>query len=272
MARGKTAFFGLLSLTAVVAFAPSTAGAAPALAAFNAHPGGVHDDDPPDKAPPGELTPTFGGLGFMSVGVMVGPIGDIGSGLSNEFALGAGATSPEFAYTIGGGGRMLAFQRLVLGGKGFGLFAPQFGGINGTAKLGGGGGGLELGFAAVNTRKWLFFPYFGVGGFGLGLDVRNESDSAIVFGDADAIRPGESDTYSSGFVYIEVGAGIHRLLLIEDGGFAVGFDIGGIFSAAPTRWVSDNQDIRGVDRPRLSGAYLRLTLGGGSFLMRPAKR
>lgn len=268
MARGTTALFGLLSLSAALAVSqPATASAANHV---NAH-DGDHQAKDDDEKPP-ERVPTYGGLGFMSFGVMAGPIGDITNGLADEFALGAGAKSPEFAYTIGGGGRMLAFQRLIVGGKGFGLFAPQVGGVNGTAKLGGGGGGLELGFAAVSSRKWLFFPYFGVGGFGLGLDVRNESGSAIVFGDADPIRPGESDTYSSGFVYIEVGAGIHRLLLVQDGGFAVGFDVGGMFSAAPTRWSSDNQDLRGVDRPRLSGAYLRLTLGGGGFLMRPTKR
>jgi hypothetical protein len=214
-------------------------------------------------APRKERRPKHGGLGYAAFGVIAGPIGDIEEALSTT--LGPGARSPEFGYTVGGGGRMLLFHRLVIGGKGFGLFPPEVGGPNGTARVSGGGGGLELGFAAVNQPKLLFFPYFGVGGFGLGLELHNTSQDQIQLGDAAALLPDEQRDYASGFVYLEVGAGLHRLIFFGDGGLAVGFNVGGIFSVAPSRWSDSGEDIGGVDEPRLSGAYLQLTVGGGGF-------
>ncbi len=214
-------------------------------------------------SPKRERRPKHGGLGFATGGVIAGPIGDLEDALTDT--LGPGARSPEFAYTVGGGGRMLLFHRLVVGGKGFGLFPPEVGGPRGTARVGGGGGGLELGFAAVNRPKLLFFPYFGVGGFGLGLELRNTSQEAIQLGNAAPLLPDEERDYAAGFVYLEVGAGLHRLIFFGDGGLLVGFNVGGIFSVAPSRWADGGDPIEGVDEPRLSGAYLQLTIGGGGF-------
>lgn len=41
----------------------------------------------------------------MQVGTHIGPIADIAGTLRDPNALGGRATSPEFGYTIGGGGR-----------------------------------------------------------------------------------------------------------------------------------------------------------------------
>jgi hypothetical protein len=218
------------------------------------------------EAPRKERRPKHGGLGYAAVGIVAGPIGDIEDGLVQT--LGPGTRSPEFGYTVGGGGRMLLFHRVVIGGKGFGLFPPEVGGPNGTARVSGGGGGLELGFAAVNRPKVLFFPYFGVGGFGLGLELRNASQQDIQFGDAAPLQPGEERDYASGFVYLEVGAGLHRLVFFGDGGLAVGFNVGGMFSVAPSQWADAGEPIEGLDEPRLSGAYLQLTVGGGGFFFK----
>ena len=176
-------------------------------ATASAHGGHEHEPGP-------ETRPRWGGLGYMQLGTFIGPVGDIGRSLRAEGSLGPGATSPEFAYTIGGGGRSLLLSRLVIGGKGFGIFAPRVGSEAGTASFNGGGGGLELGIAAVNRKKWLFIPYVGGGGAGLGVDVTNDGTTPLAIGDDEPIPSGGRRRYESGFGYLEFGAGTHRLFFM----------------------------------------------------------
>ncbi|MEM6292480.1 MAG: hypothetical protein AAGA54_14490 [Myxococcota bacterium] len=211
----------------------------------------------------------WGGLGYMQLGTFIGPVGDIGRSLRADGALGPNASSPEFAYTIGGGGRALVLSRLVIGGKGFGLFAPRIGSDVGTATFAGGGGGLEIGVAAVNRRNWLFIPYVGGGGMGLGVDVTNDSTDTVSIGDDEAIPPDGRRLYESGFGYLELGAGTHRLFFMGSGGFALGFDVGAMLSVGPTPWSNEGgSTVEAIDRPTLRGVYLRLSIGGGGFTFR----
>lgn len=206
-----------------------------------------------------------GGLGFLQLGTHIGPVGGVRSALRAPDGLGAGATSPEFGYTVGGGGRALLWRRLVIGGRGFGTFSPRVGGANGRATFAGGGGGLELGVAAVSRSAWLLIPYVGGGAGGVHMDVANTSTDAIVIADDEAIPPEGTRSYDAGFGYIELGLAAHRLLFWNTGGFAVGVDAGAMVTIASSPWSTDAQTVDGLSRARLSGGFLRLTLGGGGF-------
>lgn len=207
----------------------------------------------------------IGGLGFMQVGTHIGPIADIAGTLRDPNALGGRATSPEFGYTIGGGGRALLLRRLVIGGRGFGVFTPRVGGDRGFARVTAGGGGFELGVAAVNRDAWLLIPYVGGGGGGVTVEVANESDAPLTVADDEEIPVRGQRSYDAGFGYIEFGLATHRLLFFGSGGFALGLDVGGIISVAPTPWSTGGRDLDGIDRARVSGGFLRLTIGGGGF-------
>lgn len=228
----------------------------PALA--HAHGGEDHKDEGPRRA-------RIGGLGYMQLGTHIGPIGDIAGTLRAPDALGDRATSPEFGYTIGGGGRALILRRLVIGGRGFGVFTPRVGGDRGFATMTAGGGGFELGVAAVNRDHWLLIPYVGGGAGGVNVEVANDSETPIVIADDEEIPVDGQRTYDAGFGYIEFGLATHRLLFFGSGGFALGLDVGGIISVAPTPWSTGGRDLDGIDRARLSGGFLRLTIGGGGF-------
>ena len=201
----------------------------------------------------------------MQVGTHIGPIADIAGTLRDPNALGGRATSPEFGYTIGGGGRALLLRRLVIGGRGFGVFTPRVGGDRGFARVTAGGGGFELGVAAVNRDAWLLIPYVGGGGGGVTVEVANESDAPLTVADDEEIPVRGQRSYDAGFGYIEFGLATHRLLFFGSGGFALGLDVGGIISVAPGPWSTGGRDLDGIDRARVSGGFLRLTIGGGGF-------
>jgi len=207
----------------------------------------------------------FGGIGFMQLGTHIGPVADIASTLRDPNALGDGAVSPGFGYTIGGGGRALLLGRLVIGGRGFGVFTPRIGGERGFATITAGGGGFELGVAAVNRDAWLLIPYVGGGAGGVTMEVANTSTTTLTIADDEAIPKAGTRTYDAGFGYIEFGLAAHRLLFFGSGGFAIGMDVGGMVSVGPQKWSTGVRNLDGIDRPKLSGAFLRLTLGGGGF-------
>lgn len=240
-----------LCIAALVLFAPALA---------QAH--GGHEGEDSESKP---RRARIGGLGYMQLGTHIGPVGDVASALTPASALGDRATSPGYGYTIGGGGRALILRRLVIGGRGFGVFSARVGGDRGFAQVSGGGGGLELGVAAVNRDAWLLIPYVGGGGGGLTVEVSNESEAPITIADDESIPSQGSRAYDAGFGYVEFGLATHRLLFFGDGGFALGFDVGATISVAPSPWSTGGQDIEGMGRARLSGGFLRLTLGGGGF-------
>ncbi|MCR9163974.1 MAG: hypothetical protein ACE37F_02270 [Nannocystaceae bacterium] len=219
----------------------------------------------PQREDGGRRRARAGGLGYMQLGTHIGPVGDIGGALRAPNALGDRATSPEFGYTFGGGGRALLLRRLVIGGRGFGLFTPRVGGQRGFATVTAGGGGFELGVAAVNRKAWLLIPYVGGGAGGMTVEVANESDAPLAVADDEPIPVEGRRSYDAGFGYIEFGVATHRLLFFGDGGLALGLDVGGMISVAATPWNTGGRDLEGIDRPRLRGGFLRLTIGGGGF-------
>lgn len=201
----------------------------------------------------------------MNLGVLVGPVGDVATTLQDRDALGPRAVSPGFGYSVGGGGRALMLRRLMVGGRGFGVFSSRVGGDRGFATVGGGGGGLELGIAALNRDAWLLIPYVGGGAGGVTLDVSNDSDAPLAIGDDEPIPAGGQRSYEAGFGYVEFGLAAHRLLFFDSGGFALGVDIGGLVSVSPSKWSTSSREVEGIDSARLSGGFVRFSIAGGGF-------
>ena len=163
------------------------------LAPSLAHAHGTHEDD--DHQESRGKRARLGGLGYMQLGTHIGPVGDVRSALTPASALGGRATSPGFGYTVGGGGRALVLSRLVIGGRGFGVFSARVGGERGFANITAGGGGFELGVAAVNRDSWLLIPYVGGGAGGITLEVSNEADSPLTIADDESIPSEGARTY-----------------------------------------------------------------------------
>ena len=236
--------------------APTTATQAEAPAATSPHP---HTDYPRRR-------PNWGGWGHASGGVLIGDWGGYRGALTHP----SGVTLPpaRTALQVGGGGAMLLAGRYVIGGKGFGLFTPRATTGWGQVALSGGGGGFDVGVVVVNTRRWLVFPKFGMGGLGHTMTVRNESDEDVAFGtDGATIAANSEDTYGSGYFTAEVGVGFKRLTFPrqEGGGLINGGEIGVMMSITDSGWNQNDVIVSGVPPFRMVALYLRLDIGGGGF-------
>ncbi len=180
--------------------------------------------------------PTFGGLGHTSIGV--GAIGVSGVDAPLRAALGdCGAVGPA-SWRYGGGGKMLLFG-LILGGKGYGFDYIDGSGSAGTARMSGGGGGFQLGYAIHRSAKALVYPLIGFGGYGIDIELENTSGSGIAFGDQ-AVAATSASTFQSGYWAAEVGVGFDWLLMYGgdegQGGWSLGAELGLQMSVATSEW------------------------------------
>lgn len=213
-----------------------------------------------------EKRPIVTGYGHFTPGVFAGSFGGVGQDLGRTESLGNGSELGPMGLFIGGGGRGI-FGPVVLGGKGFGIFGSSSPGANGDLSLGGGGGGFDLGWALVKT-DWLFFPFIGVGGMGVTVDVENTSNQVLRLGTQRTLSPGKTAALESGFFTGEFGFGLQRLLFWGDGkygrgGFLVGAEVGFLAALTGGDWTYGDADVPGLAPARIKGGYLRLSLGGG---------
>lgn len=218
-----------------------------------------------------EDTPSVGGFGHFSPGILGGGVLNLYQTLEADTLLGPGRPVDTSAAMIGGGGKIYV-AGVLIGGNGFGFVYPDHSTENGSASIGGGGGGFSLGYNILREKYALLYPYVGVGGASVELQIRNRKGRGdVTFGDA-VIGPGESKTYVTGFFYYELGLGLQALLLQDDedgsggGGLIVGAEIGFISSVTGGSWQDElEEDVQNLEGVAFTGGYFRLTVGGGGF-------
>lgn len=213
-----------------------------------------------------ESRPLWGGFGYFSPGFVVGHFDDLTGALAAPGSFGAGAAPGRMAVSVGGGGKSLLAGRFLIGGKGFGLFAPTAANDVGRVAVGGGGGGVELGLVVVNRRGWIVYPFAGLGAIGYSLTLTNTSQGPRSFGDQ-TIAAGRALELGAGSAYVELGAGFRRLTFTRGGGFIHGAELGLMLALDQGPWKrSDGRAVGGgVPGVNMSGFYLRVDIGGGGF-------
>lgn len=210
----------------------------------------------------------FGGFGHGFAGVLLGDLGGQGYGLADSNALGDGAGPSFFAGMLGGGGRARLGRFVMLGGRGFAIVAPREDGVHGSSRLLGGGGGLDAAFVGYDDGGWLVYPYLGLLGLGLELDVDSHSPDPRRIGDA-RVEPQSRVQVETGFAMVDFGAGVQRTVFGDgSGGVLVGLELGFMYSIRVSPWQIDGTEVQGLLGPSLNGGYLRVTLGGGGYFTR----
>ena len=202
---------------------------------------------------------------------MMGSFRGLEGALSSPSNLGPGYGVSTGGLTFGGGGGALLFGRLWIGGKGYGLTLGTGVTPSGSASLFGGGGGFELGVAAVNHARWLVIPYVGLGAFGYSLTVNNATGAAFKLSPNDTVPARGSQDFTAGSATGEVGLRVMRLLFSGSGGFAAGAEVGYMSALGRDAWKGPEKVNTGLEAADMGAAYVRLIVGGGGFFGRKSE-
>lgn len=214
--------------------------------------------------PPAE----WGGFGHAFFGGMLNSYGNFENEMAQPRVLGSDFTMSTVAPQFGGGGWVMLAGTFMVGGRGMGFVVDAANTQGASVALSGGGGGLTLGYAAINQDSNLLYPYFGFGGYGFSIEMTNKlASQSIAFG-SEAVLADATQTFETGFFAFEFGVGFQRLLFFGDGGFTVGAEGGLLVPVGQDNWRVEGEDIdvSGLEDFGISGGYLRVTLGGGGFI------
>jgi hypothetical protein len=220
--------------------------------------------------PPASKRPLWGGFGYGSVGFSVGRFANLENELRRPDALGEHFSLSTAAAWLGGGGKALIWGRFLVGGKGHALLVPTSCSPVAKTSFVGGGGGLELGYVVYNAKRYLVYPYVGLSGYGVSLSIENWGAGAsnIRLG-SQTVLPGRTAQIDTGFAVAEFGAGMQRMFLFGSSGILVGAEAGFLTTFfRASEWTNlFGIGVHGLSSTGLSGAFLRLTFGGGGFLL-----
>ncbi len=196
--------------------------------------------------------PMWGGLGYVSQGWMMGDPGGTGTSI---------AAAPSMGMLLGGGGMALLAGRVVVGGQGYAIHGLGGGDDTLDVSASGGGGGAHLGYAVINDRNDLIYPYVGAVGHGHDVVLANGNYPSSIAGVE--LEPAQRDVLTGGGVALDLGVSMHRLFWGESGGgMSVGASIGGWIPLSSSGWSAKSGAVPTLDSTA-SGLYFRVHVGGG---------
>lgn len=176
-------------------------------------------------------------------------------------------TPPSLSQTLGGGRRALLVGRAILLGQGCGLFGLGGSSLDGDIEVMGGGGGLSVGLAALNTARRLLYPCVGMLGHGVLALIRNVATEQAV--GARTMAAGERVLLEGGGWVADLGLGLQQQFWGGDGGgMTLGYQMGLWIPLTESGWVENGDAVGGLEKAPPSFCP-RLHVGGGSA-RRPA--
>jgi hypothetical protein len=183
--------------------------------------------------------------------------------------------SSAYQFFIPEGGPVLGDHLIQIGGEGYGLYNRWVIGGGGyyhggdrqedgnlAYEIHGGGGYFNLGYVLYYNEQFLVFPLLGLGADAVGINRRIEEDIAF---DPDRFLEANYFTVTP---TLDVGAGVDWFPGKK--GLKLGLRAGYNFSLARGNdWRHYGGEITNPDLPNndLDGLYVRLTVGGGHFLV-----
>lgn len=191
------------------------------------------------------------------------------SSLDDRFTANGYEDLPKLPLLIGGEGRAIFQSGFVVGARGMALLFPRRSGPDGAeAQVAGGFGLVDVGFALVHSRSFLFTLTGGVGGFGLNVDIddRRSADFDDVLAD-----PRRSASMSHGGLLGGLTLGFDGRVPIGGASrkhrsfFTMGLRVTGLFGPSLGEdWALDSgATARNGPDTGLTGGFAALALGFG---------
>lgn len=176
--------------------------------------------------------------------------------------------------SIGAGGHVL-FGRWVLGAEGFGLFPREAEAAGGDwiARVSGGGGVVNTGYAVLRTRQTSVYPMLGLGAGALTLEL---SESGTPTFDQVLADPRRGSTLNRVLMIVQPAVGLDHFVPAGEvdgmlAGVLLGVRIGYTFTPLTSDWYLDTARLAGSPEQGMEGAFIRIVIGGGSRRATPAR-
>lgn len=211
-----------------------------------------------------------GGLGFFKFGLGFGTPNDLNDDLSTTF--GQNTSISGTSVQLGAGGFLLFSRRILVGSEGYGWFhsTKEVGPY--AAKLTGRGGIIKLGYAVLNNNKFLAFPYLG---FGMGInriEIQNDDETEVLFGET-KVPPFFEERLRARYPILDFGVSLFKIPAPDTDGLSIGGHLGFRTALGKDTWQMDNDDdIIGANEMGLSTIYFKISIGGGGFFYKKKKQ
>ena len=172
------------------------------------------------------------------------------------------------SVTFGGGGNFV-YKNLIFGGEGHGINGTSASNTGYDVNINGGYGFFNFGYMAYHTPGVFIYPLLGLGGGGTTIGIIPKDRYPQNFDDLLNDPARQSWITSGGFMmnfslsadFLVAGAKTDT----SSGGWFLGIKAGYIASFSNSDWKMGNMTIPGSPDAGISGPYVRISLGGGSF-------
>lgn len=167
-----------------------------------------------------------------------------------------------------GGGAHVQFGRWLLGGEGFGLFPRDTDTAAGDwrARVSGGGGVVNVGYAILRLGGTTIYPLVGIGVGALTLEMTERTSPTF---DEVIANPGRGSTLNQVAMLVQPAVGFDHFIPVavagdRRAGVVVGVRVGYTFSPVTSAWYLDTTRLPGGVDQGIEGAFVRVTIGGGT--------
>jgi hypothetical protein len=170
---------------------------------------------------------------------------------------------PAVVPTFGVGVHGLLLSRILIGGRASAFTATRNGDDVDTT-LNGGFGYVDLGYAAISSRRWLLAPTLGIGGAAYDLEVSGKLVRAGLLEGTNA-NHNNTEQLQWGYLVGQLGVSAYRLLPFSNdpdlwGTAVVGISAGGLFELSRFTWHDHDEDLESPPSPAFNGAFVQLEI------------
>lgn len=211
-----------------------------------------------------ETNKVSGGLGYFMLGYTGFNLGE----MNTQFKDSGYPELTNGSFTFGGGGHFI-INNLIIGGEGHGLSGGKSSNAEYDLAMSGGYGFFNLGFILYHNPTVNIYLLLGFGGGGAVIGITDKSKSPENF-NALLENPARKSYITNGGFMMNFSVGADFFVRASktgnsSGGWIMGIKTGYIYNMNRNDWYFNNEKITGSPNARISGPYVRLTIGGGGL-------
>jgi len=228
-----------------------------------------------DEEAEGKNKYIHGGFAYASYGYTF----DFGSELVGDLqstGIMKGSNLPPFGINVGLGADYLISKNYIIGANLHWLNYQNIINNNNEMTFGGNGGGFSAGYVVYGKFDWLIYPTIGYSMGSSDMSIRNTTDSLLYFGEYE-LEPFSTSDFNISNSNLDIAINAQKLIYFNNSfekafGMFFGIRIGYLPGLSQNNWNdAGGSEVKGLTSDNGSSFYIKLTIGGGGFLLKAEK-